>query len=67
MNYYASTTWTHETIERLEMELNKVESMVEYWETEYKDIAFGQLAHLDWSDWSYKECKTVSFKTGRIN
>tara|TARA_B110000008_G_scaffold50966_1_gene49939 strand:+ start:181 stop:1392 length:1212 start_codon:yes stop_codon:yes gene_type:complete len=66
MNYYASTTWTHETIERLEMELSKVESMLEYWETEYKDIAFGQLAHLNWANWSYKEWLSIYLSKGWV-
>mgnify|MGYP000103030934 CR=1 FL=1 len=43
MNYYASTTWTHETIDSLRIELRKVKHKVDYWRDAYKNIAFGEL------------------------
>ena len=55
MKYITPTHWTNRTIESLRGELDKVQHMVDYWESEHKNIAFGELegdsfSYQKWAD-----------------
>ena len=43
MNYITPTKWAYQTIENLREELQKVQYMVEYWEAETMNRAFGEI------------------------
>ena len=56
MKYISPTQWSHRSIERFRGELDKVQHMVDYWEAEYKNIAFGELED---GRFSYKEWAAI--------
>ena len=43
MKYITPTQWSHRSIERFRGELDKVQHMVDYWEAECKNKAFGEI------------------------
>ena len=43
MNYITPTKWAYRTIENLRIELQKVQHMVDYWEAETMNRAFGEI------------------------
>jgi hypothetical protein len=59
MKYISPTQSTHRTIERLRQELDAIENMVDYWEAEHKNIAFGELGDYDTIGFGYKEWAAI--------
>ena len=45
MNYITPTKWAYRTIENLRIELQKVQHMVDYWEAETMNRAFGEIGN----------------------
>ena len=56
MQYITPTQWSHRSIERFRGELDKVQHMVDYWEAECKNKAFGELED---GKFSYKEWAAI--------